>query len=305
MVFNSNIFNGASSQDSFNRGEVQGVEAPIYTQAFEAGNKEADLYLTTNPYGFDLFSGHIVSSSAPAPIPTPAQAACQPTNQDGNLDLEHLPTASQPAPHTANQALAPPAQHPKHRIITAQILQEIVALNLQGLSWNQIAAQLQFNRATIMWGFNNLMNKGNLIGTGKKPKKAPESQITKAYPIMLDLLQRDPKLSLTQVCKQLAHHNIWVSKRMMQLWMHGKVASIWVLKIFASNQWDGAEDSPYDIVIQSILVQCLTSLTDDICGETLHQSVAGILIVVESFLTEWDPDCLLNRAIILDVHSID
>ncbi|KAJ9061951.1 hypothetical protein DSO57_1015593 [Entomophthora muscae] len=39
------------------------------------------------------------------------------------------------------------------------------------------------------------------------------------------------------------------------------------------------------------------------CGKTLHQLVAGILIIVESFLTEWDPDCLLNRAINPDVHS--
>ncbi|KAJ9055458.1 hypothetical protein DSO57_1003955 [Entomophthora muscae] len=76
MVFNSNIFNGASSQDSssqasFNGGKAQNVDEPVYTQAFEAGNKEADLYLTPDPYGFDLFSSHTVSSSAPAPVPTP------------------------------------------------------------------------------------------------------------------------------------------------------------------------------------------------------------------------------------------
>ncbi|KAJ9064887.1 hypothetical protein DSO57_1025610 [Entomophthora muscae] len=105
MVLNSNIFNSASSQDSssqasFNGGKAQGVEAPVYTQAFEAGNKEADLLLTPVPYGFDLFESHLVSSSAPvpAPVPTPTQAAHPPTNQDGNLDLEQLPAASQPAP---------------------------------------------------------------------------------------------------------------------------------------------------------------------------------------------------------------
>ncbi|KAJ9071261.1 hypothetical protein DSO57_1038763 [Entomophthora muscae] len=96
--------------------------------------------------------------------------------------------------------------------------------------------------------FNNLMNKGNLIRTAKEPKKAPESQITKAYPIMLDLLQRAPKLLLTQVHKQLAHHSIWISKCMVQLWMHGKVASIRVLINVASDQWDGAEDLSYDQV---------------------------------------------------------
>ncbi|KAJ9066232.1 hypothetical protein DSO57_1011561 [Entomophthora muscae] len=111
---------------------------------------------------------------------------------------------------------------------------------------------------------NNLINKGNLIGTAKKPKKATESQITKAYSIMLDLLQRDPKLPLTQVQKQLANHNIWVSKSMVQLWMYEKVASIQVLTNFASNQWDGAEDSPYDPTIESTLVQCLTSLSYDV-----------------------------------------
>ncbi|KAJ9052131.1 hypothetical protein DSO57_1037259 [Entomophthora muscae] len=81
---------------------------------------------------------------------------------------------------------------------------------------------------------------------------------------MLDLLQQDPKLPLTQVQKQLAHHNIWVSECMVQLWMHRKVAFIWVLTNFAGNQWDGAEDSPYDTAIKSTLVRCLTSLTDDI-----------------------------------------
>ncbi|KAJ9059513.1 hypothetical protein DSO57_1001584 [Entomophthora muscae] len=50
MVFTSIIFNSASSQDSssqasFNGGKVQGVEASVYTQAFEVGNKEATLYL--------------------------------------------------------------------------------------------------------------------------------------------------------------------------------------------------------------------------------------------------------------------
>ncbi|KAJ9061489.1 hypothetical protein DSO57_1020204 [Entomophthora muscae] len=43
MVFTSNIFDGASSQASCNGGKAQNVKAPVYTQAFEAGNKEADL----------------------------------------------------------------------------------------------------------------------------------------------------------------------------------------------------------------------------------------------------------------------
>ncbi|KAJ9050979.1 hypothetical protein DSO57_1009063 [Entomophthora muscae] len=131
MVFNSNIFNGASSQASFNGGKVQGVEAPVYTQAFEAGNKEDDLYLTPNPYGFDLFSSHIVSSSAPAPVPTPSQAAHQPTNQDGNLDLEQLPATTQPPP-TANQASAPVAQRPNCCVLRrgTDAQQEILTLGL-------------------------------------------------------------------------------------------------------------------------------------------------------------------------------
>ncbi|KAJ9048511.1 hypothetical protein DSO57_1034375 [Entomophthora muscae] len=55
MVFNSNnIFNSASdqassSQASFNGGKAQNMEASAYTQAFESGNKEADLYLTPGP----------------------------------------------------------------------------------------------------------------------------------------------------------------------------------------------------------------------------------------------------------------
>ncbi|KAJ9077020.1 hypothetical protein DSO57_1020647 [Entomophthora muscae] len=60
MIFNSNIFDSTSNQDSssqisFNGGEAQNVEAPVYIQAFEAGNKEADLLLSPDPYGFDLF----------------------------------------------------------------------------------------------------------------------------------------------------------------------------------------------------------------------------------------------------------
>ncbi|KAJ9074894.1 hypothetical protein DSO57_1001881 [Entomophthora muscae] len=47
---------------------------------------------------------------------------------------------------------------------------------------------------------------------------------------------------------------IWVSKRMVQLWMYGKVASVQVLTNFAGNQWDGAEDSPYDPANESTLV---------------------------------------------------
>ncbi|KAJ9073317.1 hypothetical protein DSO57_1017877 [Entomophthora muscae] len=78
MVFNSNNFDGASkqassSQGSFCEGEAQNVEALVYTQVFDADNKEANLYLTPNLYGFDLFESHLVSSSSP--LPTPAQAA--------------------------------------------------------------------------------------------------------------------------------------------------------------------------------------------------------------------------------------
>ncbi|KAJ9054996.1 hypothetical protein DSO57_1008882 [Entomophthora muscae] len=138
--------------------------------------------------------GPIIWWAMPVPAstpPSPDGALQYSWYPESNPVLEQLPATSQPALSTANQALAPPAQHPKCRIITAQIIQEIVALNLQGLSWDQIATQLQFTRVTIIREFNNLMNKGNLIRTAKKPKKAPKSQITKVYPIMLDLLQRD------------------------------------------------------------------------------------------------------------------
>ncbi|KAJ9060714.1 hypothetical protein DSO57_1028008 [Entomophthora muscae] len=83
---NSASSQASSSQASFNGGKAQNVEEPVYTQAFEVGNEEADLYLTPSPYGFDLFSSHLASSSALALTPTPAQAAHQPANQDGNLD---------------------------------------------------------------------------------------------------------------------------------------------------------------------------------------------------------------------------
>ncbi|KAJ9082096.1 hypothetical protein DSO57_1007691 [Entomophthora muscae] len=123
------------------------------------------------------------------------------------------------------------------------------------------------------------MNKGNLIGIAKKPNKAQESQINKAYLIMLNLLQWDPKLPLTQVQKQLAHHGIWVSECMVQLWMYGKVASVRVLTNFAGNQWDGAEDSPYGPAIKSTLVQCLASLSDDV----MFISYYKLLIAFDDF----------------------
>ncbi|KAJ9074260.1 hypothetical protein DSO57_1008246 [Entomophthora muscae] len=47
----TNIFDVTSSQAKFNGGKAQVMKAPVYTQAFEAGKKEADLYLTTGPYG--------------------------------------------------------------------------------------------------------------------------------------------------------------------------------------------------------------------------------------------------------------
>ncbi|KAJ9072768.1 hypothetical protein DSO57_1023802 [Entomophthora muscae] len=56
---------------------------------------------------------------------------------------------------------------------------------------------------------------------------------------------------------------IWVSERMVQPWMYGKVASVRVLTNVAGNQWDGAEDSPYDPTIEFNLVKCLKSLSDD------------------------------------------
>ncbi|KAJ9067452.1 hypothetical protein DSO57_1038937, partial [Entomophthora muscae] len=57
-------------------------------------------------------------------------------------NLEQLPANTQLAPPTANQASAPEAQHTKCRIITTQILQEIVALILRGLTCDHIASQL-------------------------------------------------------------------------------------------------------------------------------------------------------------------
>ncbi|KAJ9061962.1 hypothetical protein DSO57_1015604 [Entomophthora muscae] len=71
------------------------------------GNKEADLYLTPDPYVFDLFSSHLASSSAPVPFPDPIQGTNFQANQYSNLGLEQLPANSQLSPPTANQATAP------------------------------------------------------------------------------------------------------------------------------------------------------------------------------------------------------
>ncbi|KAJ9054631.1 hypothetical protein DSO57_1012267 [Entomophthora muscae] len=99
--------------------------------------------------------------------------------------------------------------------------------------------------------FNNLMNKESMIGTAKKQKKTPVSQINETYPVILDLLQQGPKLPLTQVPNLFAHHGIWVPERMVQLWMYRKVASVLVLASFNRNQWDGSEAS------HMILSSCL------------------------------------------------
>ncbi|KAJ9052300.1 hypothetical protein DSO57_1035638 [Entomophthora muscae] len=48
-----------------------------------------------------------MSSSAPAPVPNPAQAAHQPTNQDGNLDSEQLSATTQPAPYSQSGFSSP------------------------------------------------------------------------------------------------------------------------------------------------------------------------------------------------------
>ncbi|KAJ9053250.1 hypothetical protein DSO57_1026100 [Entomophthora muscae] len=96
MVFNSNnIFDSttnqaSNSQASFNGGEAQNMEAPIYTQAFDA--------VTLRP------------ALPPLPYPTPAQDNNQPANQNGNPDLEQLSAISQLALPTANQDSAPAAQ---------------------------------------------------------------------------------------------------------------------------------------------------------------------------------------------------
>ncbi|KAJ9087351.1 hypothetical protein DSO57_1034248 [Entomophthora muscae] len=91
MVFVNKFFDNTSEQDSINRGVVQYVKAPVYTQIFDVGNKEADLYLTSNPYGFEFFSSHLVSSSAPALFPDPTPGANQPTqilSIDNSFPLE-------------------------------------------------------------------------------------------------------------------------------------------------------------------------------------------------------------------------
>ncbi|KAJ9078347.1 hypothetical protein DSO57_1007384 [Entomophthora muscae] len=221
MVFISKFFDSTSnqarsSQASFNGGKAQNVEAPIYTQAFEAA-----LALLLYPPLHKL------------PVNQPIRMAA--LIQNNFLPPPNLPPYSQ-------SGFSSPGPAPQTQNHYSQILQEIVALNLQGLSRDQIANQLQFTQATIMQEFNNLMSKGNLIGTAKKSKKAPESQITEAYPIMLVLLQQDPKLPLTQVWKQLAHHGIWVSERMVQLWMHDvRNHTINAISIWPSNN-DSCKD---------------------------------------------------------------
>ncbi|KAJ9073372.1 hypothetical protein DSO57_1017252 [Entomophthora muscae] len=49
MVFNSNIFNGSSSQASFNGGKAQNVEAPVYIQAFEAAHTVDERFVLAYP----------------------------------------------------------------------------------------------------------------------------------------------------------------------------------------------------------------------------------------------------------------
>ncbi|KAJ9072603.1 hypothetical protein DSO57_1025808 [Entomophthora muscae] len=61
------------------------------------------------------------------------------------------------------------------------------------------------------------------------------------------------------------------------------------------------EKVPFSVRMGNIQVKLsgpiMAGHSHNVCGETLQQLVAGILIVIESFLIKWDPDCLLNRAI--------
>ncbi|KAJ9080641.1 hypothetical protein DSO57_1022780 [Entomophthora muscae] len=61
--------------------------------------------------------------------------------------------------------------------------------------------------------------------------------------------------------------------------MHGKVALIQILTNIAGDQWDGTEDSLYDYAIKSTLIQCLTSLKDDIMFVLYYK----LLIVFDNF----------------------
>ncbi|KAJ9064549.1 hypothetical protein DSO57_1029478 [Entomophthora muscae] len=216
MGFNSNsIFNGASnqassSQASFNGGKAQNVEAPVYTQDFEASNKEADLYLTPDPYGFDLFSVMyclalpLLLYSPPHKLPVNQSIRMATLIWNIFLPPANLPPYSQsvfsspgPVPQTQNHYCpnSPGNCGPEP------------AGSVLGSDCNPIEVYLGHHNA----GVQQPNEQGESDQDSKKPKKAPESQITKVYPIIIDLLQQDPKFPLTHVWKQLAHHDIWVS----------------------------------------------------------------------------------------------
>ncbi|KAJ9050884.1 hypothetical protein DSO57_1009994 [Entomophthora muscae] len=122
-----------SSQESVSRGVAQYTEAHICTQIF-VGNKEANLYLTPDPYRADLVDTHQEPGSVHAPFPDPSQVTNQQSNQIDESGLEQLPSNNQLAPTSANQALAPMAQHPEYQILAVLILQEIVVLSQCGLT---------------------------------------------------------------------------------------------------------------------------------------------------------------------------
>ncbi|KAJ9054181.1 hypothetical protein DSO57_1017321 [Entomophthora muscae] len=54
-----------------------------------------------------------------------------------------------------------------------------------------------------------------------------------------------------------------------------------------------------------LLVANLTALPIHVCGETHHQLVALILIVVEYFLIVLDPDCLSNTVVVPDAYGFN
>ncbi|KAJ9080042.1 hypothetical protein DSO57_1029197 [Entomophthora muscae] len=81
---------------------------------------------------------------------------------------------------------------------------------------------------------------------------------------MLDLLQRDSYLQLTEVLCLLGLQGIFIASCTMQLWMHGLVVSVLILNNWLANESDDGSDLPYDCAISATLTCCLSSILDNI-----------------------------------------
>ncbi|KAJ9083401.1 hypothetical protein DSO57_1035081 [Entomophthora muscae] len=122
---------------------------------------------------------------------------------------------------------------------------------------------LQFTEAVIKREFQALLKRGG-AKLGKKPKKKVDSQIKEVYPYIIDLLQQDPYLQLTEVYCLLELHGIFIAIRTAQLWMHGLVVGVLIMTNQPANESFDESDLSYDHAISVILTCCLSSILDNI-----------------------------------------